>query len=304
MMGTVDSLIAQVKNNTLDQTKIPISQADYNTFLPSLGTDSAGPAGILFNSGNSTLSSLFNSYNAGDVDGVALANTLFNTYADTLANGMSYNVSLSYTSPNETTKEVAKALYRGEFQNTIDMMKSDGFSDTPQTTCEKNLTACQNACGDPSSKGYAQCFAACSPIFNACSRDSVNGSLPDDMSPSSTWSGLNLGLGLGSTDMNESKPDPMSLFNSSYAAPDVNNSYTNKIGFNWKDKCRQLYESLQRMGLDPGDFGCLAPGTQVSADFSWRGNAKMICTRAATHSDPGVPEQIGCPPVSWPGWRS
>lgn len=232
MKGTVDSLIAKINNKTLDPTKIPIAKSDYDTFLPSLGSSSAGPAGVLFNSGQSSLSSLFNAYNAGDVDGASLAETLFNTYADTLVNGMSYNVSLSYTSPNETTKEVAKALYRGEFQNTIESKTSDGFTDTVA------------------------------------------------------------GLGFSSQ-----MGDP-----SSYASPD--SAKVTTAGFNWKNKCKQLYDALKRMSLDPGDFGCLAPGAQVSPDYSWRGNAKMICTRAATHADPGLPEQIGCPPVNWPGWRS
>jgi hypothetical protein len=218
MKNTVDSLIEQVKNKTLDPAKIPIAKSDYDAFLPALGSGSAGPGGMLFNSGNTSLSSLFNNYQVGDISGTDLASTLFNTYADSLTNGLSYSLSLSYTSPNETTKEMAKALYRGEFQNTIDSVStpsislhsSDGFSDASEKTA----------------------------------------------------------------------------------------------GFNWKDKCTQLYTALQQMSLDPGDFGCLAPGTQVSPDYSWRGNAKMICTRAATHSDPGLPEQIGCPPVSWPGWRS
>jgi hypothetical protein len=248
MKGTVDTLIAKVNNNTLDPTKIPINQSDYDTFLPALGSDSAGPAGVLFNSGYSSLSSLFNSYNAGDVDGAALAETLFNTYGDTLVNGMSYNMSLSYTSPNETSKEIAKALYRGEFQNTIESM-SDGFADTP-----------------------------------------VGGG-------SSILGSILTSLG----NKNQTKPDPISQY-SSYASTEP--KFTSTAGFNWKDKCKQLYDALRRMKLDPGDFGCLAPGTQVSPDFSWRGNAKMICTRAATHSDPGLPEQIGCPPVNWPGWRS
>ena len=102
MKGTVDSLIAKINNKTLDPTKIPIARSDYDTFLPALGSNSAGPGGVLFNSGYSSLSSLFNSYNAGDIDGAALAETLFNTYGDTLVNGMSYSMNLSYTSPNET----------------------------------------------------------------------------------------------------------------------------------------------------------------------------------------------------------
>jgi hypothetical protein len=216
MKASVDTLISKVKDGSLDPTQIPISQSDYDAFLPSLGSGSAGPGGLLFNNGYSTLSSLFNSYQLGDLSGAQLAETLFNTYGDTLVNGLSYNLSVSYTSPNETTKEMAKALYRGEFQDTIDGFEED--------------------------EGFA-----------------------------------NMALG---------------------------SSTKSSKGFNWKDKCSQLYSALKRMSLDPGDFGCLEPNAQVSPDYSWRGNAKMICTRAATHHDPALPEQIGCPPVGWKGWRS
>jgi len=301
MKGTVDSLIAKINNNTLDPTKIPIAQSDYDTFLPALGSDSAGPAGVLFNSGYSSLSSLFNAYKAGDVDGAALAETLFNTYGDTLVNGMSYSMNLSYTSPNETTKEVAKALYRGEFQNTIETM-SDGFTDTPDTACKKNLAACQAACGDPSSDGYEDCFSGCGPAFELCSKISV-GSDSDSGPRSGPGPSMLSSMLTSLATKSQAKVDPISQY-SSYASPDIDSKMKNTAGFNWKDKCKQLYDALKRMSLDPGDFGCLAPGTQVSPDFSWRGNAKMICTRAATHSDPGLPEQIGCPPVNWPGWRS
>lgn len=210
MKQTVDSLISQVNNKTLDPAQIPISESDYAAFLPSLGANSAGPAGALFNNGLTSESSLFNNYQSGDISGAQLAQTLFNKYSD----GLSYSVNVSYTSPNEVTKEVAKSLYRGEFQNKISSLasaaKGDGFVDA--ATVEQT--------------------------------------------------------------------------------------------FNWKKRSDEFCSAIQKMGLDPGDFGCLAAGTQVSPEYSWRGHAKMVCTRAATGSDPALPEQIGCPPVTWPGWRS
>lgn len=228
MKQTVDSLISQVENKTLDPTMIPIKVGDYNTFLPSLGSDSAGPGGLLFNNGYSTLSSLFNNYQAGDLSGSNLAETLFNTYGDSLTQGLSYSVNFSYTSPNDVTKEVAKSLYRGEFQNTLEpMTQGEGFD-----------------------------ASATSPRAS-------------DSSPRAS--------------------------DSTATAPS---------SFNWKKKATDLAAALQKMGLEPGDFGCLKPGTQVGPDYSWRGHSKMVCTRAATHSDPALPEQIGCPPINWPGWRS
>ena len=221
MKQTVDSLISQVENKTLDPTMIPIKVGDYNTFLPSLGSDSAGPGGLLFNNGYSTMSSLFNNYQAGDLSGSNLAETLFNKYADSITQGLSYSVNFSYTSPNDVTKEVAKSLYRGEFQNTLEPIAHG-----------------------PGQEGFDSASASASASANA---------------PSS---------------------------------------------FNWKKKATDLAAALQKMGLEPGDFGCLKPGTQVGPDYSWRGHSKMVCTRAATHSDPALPEQIGCPPINWPGWRS
>jgi hypothetical protein len=55
--------------------------------------------------------------------------------------------------------------------------------------------------------------------------------------------------------------------------------------------------------MTPADFGCVEPSS-VSDNFSWRGNAKMICNRIATLYDPSIPAACGCPPVSWPGWRA
>jgi hypothetical protein len=219
MKQSVDSLISQVKNNTLDPNMIPITQQDYAAFLPSLGANSAGMGGALFKNGMPTLSSLFNNYQSGDISGAQLAETLFNKFSE----GLSYNMSVSYTSPNEVTKEVAKSLYRGEFQGKIAALEQsmgDGFTDGTNT-------------------------------------DGTNANAKAEQDP-----------------------------------------------FDWKKRTIDVCSAIGRMGLDPGDFGCLSPSTQVSPEYSWRGHAKMVCTRAATASDPGLPEQIGCPPVSWPGWRS
>jgi hypothetical protein len=73
--------------------------------------------------------------------------------------------------------------------------------------------------------------------------------------------------------------------------------------FDWKVRAEAITENIRKAGMNPDDFGCLGRGAQVSKDYSWRGHAKMVCSRLATHADPGIPEQMGCPPVSWKGWR-
>ena len=73
--------------------------------------------------------------------------------------------------------------------------------------------------------------------------------------------------------------------------------------FNWRDRASHICESVRMQGMEPGDFGCLANASKVGQDFSWRGYAKMVCTRLETTTNTGLPEVCGCPPVGWAGWR-
>ena len=74
--------------------------------------------------------------------------------------------------------------------------------------------------------------------------------------------------------------------------------------FDWKERAKSIRENIKRAGMNPADYGCLDDGAHVSQGYSWRGHAKMVCSRLSTNADPGIPEQMGCPPVSWRGWRS
>ena len=74
--------------------------------------------------------------------------------------------------------------------------------------------------------------------------------------------------------------------------------------YDWRSKSAQICDAIKKQGMDPNDFGCMDPSKQVSPDYSWRGNARMVCTRLLTTPDPGLPETCGCPPLEWPGWRS
>ena len=74
--------------------------------------------------------------------------------------------------------------------------------------------------------------------------------------------------------------------------------------FDWKARSDAITQNISRAGMNPADFGCLEKGAAVSPGYSWRGHAKMVCSRLGTNADPAIPEQMGCPPVSWKGWRS
>ena len=73
--------------------------------------------------------------------------------------------------------------------------------------------------------------------------------------------------------------------------------------FDWKQRAKDIRESIRKRALNPEDFGCMTPQqeTNVSPNFSWRGYCKMVCNRLTTTMDPGLPETCGFPPQGWMG---
>lgn len=82
------------------------------------------------------------------------------------------------------------------------------------------------------------------------------------------------------------------------------NKPTQASQYDWKAKSAEICEAVRRQGLNPGDFGCLESSASVGPDYSWRGNARMVCTRLQSSLNTALPELCGCPPMDWPGWRS
>jgi hypothetical protein len=73
--------------------------------------------------------------------------------------------------------------------------------------------------------------------------------------------------------------------------------------FDWKQRSKEIEGQVKARGLKSSDFGIMPEGTKVSNEFSWKGYARMICTRLQATMDPSLPETCGCPPMDWPGWR-
>jgi hypothetical protein len=73
--------------------------------------------------------------------------------------------------------------------------------------------------------------------------------------------------------------------------------------FDWKERARQIEDQIRKRGLRPEDFGVMPRTQKPSNEFSWKGYAKMICTRLQATMDPALPETCGCPPMDWLGWR-
>ena len=243
MLQFVNNIKSRIDNGTLKAADIPIKVTDYKNFLPALGTNSGGIGKLMSASGLSSLSSLFNAYDAGDISGSKMAEALFEKYADEILKGMSYNLTFSYTSPSEVAKEQAIA---------------SGWN-------------AKNAYSSFSKQGGVS-----------------SGALVD---------GLLDGFSGGATGRGEFEEKIQQLSRPPSQAP-------TQIGkFDWKVRAEAITENIRKAGMNPDDFGCLARGAQVGRDYSWRGHTKMVCSRLATHADPGIPEQMGCPPVSWKGWR-
>jgi hypothetical protein len=73
--------------------------------------------------------------------------------------------------------------------------------------------------------------------------------------------------------------------------------------FDWRQRSADICRAIKGRGLDPNDYGCMEPGVSVGPNFSWRGYAKMVCTRVGTNYDSGLGQLVGCPPLNWPGWK-
>ena len=124
---------------------------------------------------------------------------------------------------------------------------------------------------------------------------------------------------------NDIKPFITSLLNNSITNPlpfvntnntsntifsQLNNQYFNSNShstkgqtFDWHERANFICDAIDKRGMKSADFGCLKPDAYVSDDFSWRGYAKMVCTRLGTSYDTGLPEVCGCPPLTWGGWK-
>lgn len=236
---TMDTIITQLNAKTLLPEDVPITEKDLKDFLPTI-SNPASPVTQFMNKMNAPpgLKNLFPAYEGADISGAQLANAVFQKYGDSLFKGLSWNLNLDYTSPNDLAKATAIA-------NAAKVAKS--MTNNPGSQFE--LGSVSRTRGD-----FDRAISA--------------------LETDSSTSGVRPVL-----------PTPKTA------------------QFDWKARSAQICEAVRKQGLDPADFGCLANTSKVGDDFSWRGYARMVCTRLQTTTDTGLPEACGCPPVGWPGWR-
>jgi hypothetical protein len=71
-----------------------------------------------------------------------------------------------------------------------------------------------------------------------------------------------------------------------------------KVGTpDYKARVKFLCSQIRDAGLgDPKEFGCIGnPEQDVSPEYSWRGNYKMVCSRLGHMWGGWYPEMFGCP---------
>jgi len=111
--NSVQVIIDKVNSNLIKESEIPIMEADYNAFLPALGTNGTLPTLLKQNNLSPTLSSLFPA-SVGDISGANMARYLFDKYAETFFKGLSWD--MSYTSERAlevANKKAVKASFVG-----------------------------------------------------------------------------------------------------------------------------------------------------------------------------------------------
>lgn len=244
--NNVDTIITEVESGVRPKAEIPIMKKDRDAFLPLMSKVNTPLPKLLDQAGLPlSIANVFPAYGPGDKSGADAAQLLFQNYGEKLFNGLSWNVGLKFTSPNEI--ELAKGAGPDKSNNPVFMTAGYG------------LTGKNN-----------------------------------DISPDAKITSFPRGEMESITGEKESKKLEI--------RPSYDVGKTAK--YDWKEKAASICDSIRKHGLDPKDFGCMDPSKQVSPDYSWRGNARMVCTRLLTTPDPGLPETCGCPPLEWAGWRS
>jgi hypothetical protein len=67
-------------------------------------------------------------------------------------------------------------------------------------------------------------------------------------------------------------------------------------GPDYKKRSQELCRQVQGAQLgDPQNFGCIKNPSEVSSDYSWKGNYQMVCNRIGDTWGGWYPEMFGCP---------
>lgn len=260
----VDDVIKKVTNKTVAEKDIPIPVSVYTNFLPQITASTLDLPDWL-----QKFQALFPAAATGEMNGNKFVQSLVDQYGSDLLKNVSFDwdIKLKYT--GESDKQIAGELTKALATATLPRPSGDllyGPGDTAQT---------QGAAPGTEYRG---------------SFDSIIGFLKKAAGmDAGSATGSSAGAATDATGIDTNAP-----------APDVTGHAS---GLDWKDRSAAICDQITKRGMNAYDFGCMKDTSAVSENFSYRGYAKMICSRLATNYDPSIPVLCGCPPPTWPGWR-
>ena len=276
IQNRVDDMIDQVQKGYKKIEDVPLTQSDIATFLPIMSNVSSPVPQILNTTGmNPALQNLFQTYSGGDAEGAGAAQAMFDKYAGILLNNISWELNLKYKSQAEQDSSAQDAESIASLAQLFQGQAPLYFDNAPNSSYQGQMQALTRAMAGPeSSQGLSQGLP-----------QGLSQGLPQGL-PQGLSQGLSQGLPQGlpqglSQGLPQGLPTP----------------------YDWKPRATQICQQIAARGMTPADFGCVDPSS-VGENFSWRGNAKMVCSRLTTLYDPSIPAACGCPPVGWPGWRA
>jgi hypothetical protein len=260
----IQTILTQIQRGSINESEIPVTKALLNKALPILGKPSEPLPQLIKKAGlPPALANLLPSNMLKDPQTTREINKLINKYMDTIVNGVSASFEVKYTSPFEAMKG-----YGAMNQSIID---KSGFPSMNQSIIDKS--------GFPSMN---------QSMMNQSTIDKTGFPSMSDLDNISNAKFTPMDSGMPVTD--RMAPTPM-------------DAGRGPSHFDWKARSKQIEQQVKKRGLNPSDFGIMPPQTKVSEDFSWKGYARMMCTRLQATMDPSLPVTCGCPPLDWSGWR-
>jgi hypothetical protein len=259
--SNIEDILKNVEMDPKAEANIPISKADLEKALPSLGKPN-DPLPQLVKSAElpAGLANLLPSNMQNDPKVTKEIGSLIDKYFNTLINGISFSV--KYTSPREA-------------------QAGGGMS-------EKGVIQIGNSAHAGQSEQFVNAFAERKHKSASTIDKTGFPSLADlDNATNAKFSPMDSGL----------------LITDPYA-PLPSDAGRGPSHFDWKSRAKEIEGQVKKRGLNPADFGIMPAKAKISNDFSWKGYARMICTRLQATMDPNLPVACGCPPMDWSGWRN
>lgn len=266
----INTIVDQVTANTLTASEIPIKSSDIKSMLPMLGDMSQPlPQLIQQNQLPQGLGNLLPSSAQQDPETMRQINRLVDRYADQIIKGVSASFTVQYEPPTDcATSKGPKGPQGGSKPPRGGSKPPRGGSKPPKAGSKPN--------------------ADFKPPKSASTVDSTGFPSLFDLNSASQQQFMPYDSGAPVTDC---------------MAPTPQDAGRGPSQFDWKQRTKEIEDQVRKRGIRPEDVGMMPPNTKVSPDFSWKGYARMICTRLQATMDPALPVTCGCPPMDWKGWR-